>query len=298
MRFLFLISDGLILLILSIFIKKKSIPSLLYESFAMLPKISDAKVEIIKTEIFKMKMNERSLNGDNDVNIKLLNGDINFDYYRNKKVVRLDINQDDLISNYEITKFITSIDWLSYVTKYTKTKMIFLGINSWITLPVPKLNENYEMQSQYEDTQIWHRDVDNLRDIKIMIYLTDVLIESEGPFEIIKNTHYFRFFNPLNYINKVNFRVTDKLVKNKYRNELFSFYGNKGTNFLVDTRALHRGKTILKKDFYRVILQLYFSNHLFGKSKKINFNSQWNSAKLWKEMLSKNREKYQSLFNF
>ena len=43
-----------------------------------------------------------------------------------------------------------------------------------------------------------------------------------------------------------------------------SFFGKKGTTFIVDTRNLHRGKTIKKSNCHRHVLQLYFTNSLFG----------------------------------
>ena len=37
---------------------------------------------------------------------------------------------------------------------------------------------------------MWHRDCDNLRDIKVMTYLMDVKEKDDGPFEFIENSHY------------------------------------------------------------------------------------------------------------
>ena len=48
------------------------------------------------------------------------------------------------------------------------------AVDSWISLSVPKIDENYCI-IKFEDTQRWHRDVDNLRDLKVFIYLTDVI---------------------------------------------------------------------------------------------------------------------------
>ena len=129
---------------------------------------------------------------------------------------------------------------------------------------------------------MWHRDVDNLRDIKHMIYLTDVLDETSGSFEIVKNTHFFSWFNPFNYFNKIKFRVKDDFVKKKYCDKIFSFLGKAGTNFLVDTRALHRGKIITKQKHFRIVLQLYLSNHFFGKDKKKILSQKYDSYEILK----------------
>ena len=62
-----------------------------------------------------------------------------------------------------------------------------------------------------------------------MIYLTDVLDETSGSFEIVKIS-FFSWFNPFNYFNKIKFRVKDDFVK-KYCDKIFSFLGKAGTNF-------------------------------------------------------------------
>ena len=42
--------------------------------------------------------------------------------------------------------------------------------------------------TKHQETQMWHRDVDHLRDLKVFVYLNDVLDKQDGPFEIIEGT--------------------------------------------------------------------------------------------------------------
>ena len=280
MRFLFLISDGLVLNFISKFLKKKSNPKFLNNSYKIMPYINLDEINEIKEEILKMKI---SLHKNEKMKIKFdINNNIDFDYYKNEKIVRLNILPEDIISNHKVISFLIKNINFDALKKIIGSDLYLIGINCWITLPVPNIEENYERTAIYEDTQMWHRDVDNLRDIKHLIYLTDVLDETSGSFEIVKNTHFFSWFNPFNYFNKIKFRVKDNFVKKKYSDKIFSFLGKAGTNFLVDTRALHRGKIITKQKHFRIVLQLYLSNHFFGKDKKIILNKKFDSYKLLK----------------
>ena len=83
--------------------------------------------------------------------------------------------------------------------------------------------------------------------MKVFIYLTDVITDEDGPFEIVEGTNFFNFFNPKNYIDKIKFRVSNKFITLNYKNRIKSFFGKEGTTFLTNTRAFHRGKPILKK---------------------------------------------------
>ena len=281
MRFLFLISDGLILNFISKFLKKKSNPKFLNNSYKIMPYINLDEINEIKEEILKMKI---SLHKNEKTTIKFdINNNIDFDYYKNKKIVRLNILSEDIISNHKVISFLIKNINFDTLKKIIGSDLYLVGINCWITLPVPNIEENYERTAIYEDTQMWHRDVDNLRDIKHMIYLTDVSDEFSGSFEIVKNTHFFSWFNLFNYFNKIKFRVKDDFVKKKYSDKIFSFLGKAGTNFLVDTRALHRGKIITKQKHFRIVLQLYLSNHFFGKDKKQILYKKYNSYEILKD---------------
>jgi hypothetical protein len=280
MRLLFLISDGLVLNFISKFLKKKNNPKFFNNSYKIMPHIKLDEINEIKEEILKMKI---SLHKNETTTIKFdINNNIDFDYYKNEKIVRLNILSKDIISNHKVISFLIKNINFDTLKKIIGSDLYLVGVNCWITLPVPNIKENYEQSAIYEDTQIWHRDVDNLRDIKHMIYLTDVLDETSGSFEIVKNTHFFSWFNPFNYFNKFKFRVRDDFVKKKYFHRIFSFLGQAGTNFLVDTRALHRGKIITKQKHFRIVLQLYLSNHFFGNNKKILLDKKFDSYELLK----------------
>ena len=66
------------------------------------------------------------------------------------------------------------------VKKILGTKPYFVGIDAWLTLPPHKKMSNYDEIGSHVSSQMWHRDCDNLRDIKVMTYLTDVKNLDEG----------------------------------------------------------------------------------------------------------------------
>ena len=101
--------------------------------------------------------------------------------------MRLDINPQDLISSIKISKFILKQCWIDEVKKILGCKPYIVGIGAWITLPPPTEIYSYDEIGKFVSSQMWHRDCDNLRDIKVMTYLTDVKEKDDGPFEFIEN---------------------------------------------------------------------------------------------------------------
>ena len=92
-------------------------------------------------------------------------------------------------------------------------------------------------------------------------------------------------------------RVKDDYVQEKFKESIFTFIGDRGDSIIADTRALHRGKTVITKNFYRVMFQLYFSNHIFGKTKLLEPPSkEWESFDIWKEAFKRGDCFYESLF--
>ena len=86
----------------------------------------------------------------------------------------------------------------------------------------------------------WHRDSLNRRQLKLMIYLTDVSA-TNGPFEYIKGSHRldhklrFNGFSP-----KIRFKKSDEIVQAK--SEVLT--ASKGTGIFFDSSGVHRGNPI------------------------------------------------------
>ena len=297
LRFLYYISDGLFLSFIARLIKTPHNPRKFKNSYQYLKNIDNIEVKKIKEEILKMNIytNEKHIQ-NKPINFvdNFSSSSINYDFYKQNNVVRLNFSRYDLLSNKIISNFIIQNDYSKTIENIIGAPTFLTAVDSWISLSVPKIDENYESMTKFEETQRWHRDVDNLRDLKVFIYLTDVITDEDGPFEIVEGTNFFNFFNPKNYIDKIKFRVSNKFITLNYKNRIKSFFGKEGTTFLADTRAFHRGKPI-QKNKYRFVFQFYYSTHLFGNNKKIDLNKNFDSYEMWEHQLKQN--KFNSLFN-
>ena len=259
--------------------------------------INQNEISIIKNEVSKMRVfDQRKINNYNfsDSEKKLSEYAFKFTDLAKQDLIRLDVLKSDLLSNKVVANFATDKKWIDIVKKILNVEPKLVDITSWYTLPHKK---NIDL-SQYS-AQIWHRDVDKIRDLKIFIYLSNVQTLENGPFEILINSHMFDF-KKIKYENNNNFRISDEKIKNDKIYLKHSFLGPAGTNFIVDTRCLHRGK-VVQKDF-RQVIELYFSNSSFGKHEFFNdfsrpkLDSNWESYKIWKNKLDNNPENYSSLF--
>ena len=242
MRFLYFISDGLILNFISIFLKlNTNLPSKFKLGYLKYGQCDEKDANDIRDEILKMRLSNKEVK---EKKLKINNNNqIDFEYYSSKSLMRLDINPQDLISSIKISKFILKQCWIDEVKKILGCKPYIVGIGAWITLPPPTEIYSYDEIGKFVSSQMWHRDCDNLRDIKVMTYLTDVKEKDDGPFEFIENSHYFNFFNPFRYsMGSSGMRVNNNYIQKKYHKNIRSFYGSSGSSFIFDTRGLHRGK--------------------------------------------------------
>jgi len=301
MRFFFLISDGIILYLLSKFLIKSKIkyPKDFKYGYRHFNAINSHQSRILLNEIFNMRINNKCIQGEylkKNLNYKF-NKKIDFQYYKNHNLMRLDILGEDLLRNTNIVRFATNEKFLEIINNILGSEPYLLGIDCWITLPPPKAIDNYDEVKTLVSSQMWHRDCDNLRDIKIMTYLTDVNNENQGPFEIVLDTHKFNFFNPLRYQLGSGMRCSDNYIQKKYKEKIYTFLGKSGSTFIVDTRGLHRGKTIKESGYYRVVLQLLFSNHSFGLPRKnLKLKKSWESYDLWVKVLEDKYKNYSTIF--
>ncbi len=297
MRYLFKISNGKLLNFLGKIVKASSNPFLFNKSYKILNFIDKETVTKLKDELLKLNISTNEKYNQNQpikfIN-KFENSEIDYEYYKKFNAVRLNFDNKDILSNKTISEFIINRNFSETIDKIVGAKTYLIATDAWITLPVPRVNDNYEEMTKHQETQMWHRDVDHLRDLKVFVYLNDVLDKQDGPFEIIEGTNCPDNFENKNYIDKIKFRISNNFTKKNYEDKIRSIYGKEGTTFLADTRAFHRGSVIIDKR-YRIVLMFYYSTHLFGKEKKITLEKNFESYNLWKNQIRQN--KYLSLFN-
>ena len=116
MRYLYKFSDGLFLYFISKYLNKKSKPpSYFKNNFKFLEKIKKDETRVLIDELFKMRISNPIIK---DEKIKFINKDsneIDYLYYRNKNLMRLDIQSEDLLKNKRIAKIATNERWIKIV---------------------------------------------------------------------------------------------------------------------------------------------------------------------------------------
>ena len=122
-------------------------------------------------------------------------------------------------------------------------------------------------ENDWAKSQLWHRDHDDSRMLKLFIYLSDVSINNEGPFEyydsVATNAMGLRY-SPIH--------KTDKVVSAAAESKPNLVFGNKGTCFFVDThRCLHRGSRMKGSSSRLVYIATYTSScRLVSKAQTIS----------------------------
>ena len=99
------------------------------------------------------------------------------------------------------------------------------------------------------NAQLWHRDRDDLNELKLFFYATDV-DGSSGPHAYLPKSHNYQglssLFPPASLDNPVVNGITNSFVDDSFFNELGltssfkKWLGPAGTCFLEDTRGFHR----------------------------------------------------------
>jgi hypothetical protein len=142
-----------------------------------------------------------------------------------------------------------------------------LDIASQYLQAIPKLDictvwwsTAWAKEPSTQAAQMYHFDMDRIKWLKLFIYLVDV-DETNGPHVFVKKTH--RYDKRQNGLLKGGYvRLPDEAVESVFSDQVTHITGPKGTIFLADTRALHKG--LLPEAGNRLVLQLEFTSCLFG----------------------------------
>lgn len=203
------------------------------------------------------------------------------DLYNNNKNVWW-LNDPNEIFEFDfIQQLITNSYLLELIQKYLKTTPIFYSSKFWVSYP-----------GEIENTQKYHQDFDDIKFLKIFIYLNDVN-KNNGPHFYIKDS-----LNKI--IDKINLpsdytiskRINDNFF-DKYNQNIIEIKGEQGTLILEDTKGFHKGGNV--KSEKRFILQFLFgiSNIYklkYPKYEKIVLNKNTSS------ILFNAKEKYPFIF--
>lgn len=121
---------------------------------------------------------------------------------------------------------------LEIVSQYLGLWPRLYAVGAWINFPT---------RDEATDSQLWHRDPEDLRQIKVFIYLRDV-DENCGPFSYIPRTHPFSEGAGKIPEHKHHKRITDEEMKRTFPPDSWmTCVGPAKTMILADTVGYHRG---------------------------------------------------------
>ena len=192
---------------------------------------------------------------------------------------RINIDKVEILKNKEITNFIINSEFSEIAEAYLHSKVICTNIHAWWSFPI---KENIDLYDR--SAQMYHRDIDWIRDFKIFIFATDVNKEN-GPFEYIQGTHK-RDLTRLSFADR---RVGEKEIADAYpEREIIQAICKAGDVFAFDTRGFHRGAPLASGK--RCVMSIDFTINRFGceyqYQKRPKLQNNWESFELWSKVLT------------
>lgn len=170
------------------------------------------------------------------------------------KAVRYDYDLQSLLCDHTVQNILSDKSIIAVAQNYLGSKPILDVLTMW-------WHTAFQKAPDESSAQLFHFDMDRIKWLKFFIYLTDVG-EENGPHVFVKGSHRNRGI-PSKLRAKGYARLTDEEVAACYSSQdIIHHYAPKGTIIAEDTRGLHKGQPVIKGD--RLVLQLQFSNHLFG----------------------------------
>lgn len=196
------------------------------------------------------------------------------------QTARCEFPTDAILSQNDIEALALDPLFLNIAQEYLGIKPILNTLNMWWSFPV-KENAKFAAGA----AQQYHFDMDQLKWLKFFFYLTDV-DSATGPHCYVRGTHKRL---PAKFRKRG--RFSDDDVHAYYGADVVELTAPKGTVMAVDTRGLHKGKSLERGE--RLILQFQFSNSLFGaKQEKGRFHN------LSREKLNYIEKYYSSYFPY
>jgi len=164
--------------------------------------------------------------------------------------VKYSLSYEDMLRNAEIRRLLSDVFLLSITQSFLLRPPCVLGPVMWWSTP-------YSKEPDAVAAQLYHFDFDSLNFLKFFVYLTDVGPDN-GPHCFVQGS----------MVNKpkslrVDRRLQDEEIEKHYdKKDIVEIDGSRGTMFLADTRAFHKGKNLQSGD--RLIFQIVYADSLFG----------------------------------
>jgi hypothetical protein len=172
------------------------------------------------------------------------------------QAVRYEFETQDLLDNPDVQALLADLSLVALAQGYLGARPAVDVLNMWWQTDFSKIPDS-------EAAQFFHFDMDRPKWLKFFIYLTNVESQN-GPHSFVAGSHRTGAI-PQRLLRKGYARLTDDEVAVEFdRTDIREFSAPRGTIIAEDTRGLHKGKHVQAGD--RLVLQIQFSNSLFGAS--------------------------------
>lgn len=170
--------------------------------------------------------------------------------------VRYDFPTQSLLDNEDVQGLLADPTLLAIAQAYLGSLPRADVLSMW-------WHTNFHSQPDSEAAQFYHFDMDRIRWLKVFIYLTDVG-PADGAHSFVQGSHRTGGI-PQALLSKGYVRLSDEEVLQHFgAANRVDFHASRGTIIVEDTRGLHKGNVVQANGRSRLMLQLQFSNSLFG----------------------------------
>lgn len=161
------------------------------------------------------------------------------------------VNHTDVVKSPIVQKLLTDQFILTVAQNYLGSKPIAVQTNFWVS-----------REGDTDNTQQWHQDHDDVKFLKVFIYLNDVTPENGSHNYVVGSIN-----NPKpteNYYRST--RVSDEKIRALYGNSSIEISGKKGTIIFEDTNGFHKGGLVQKGCRYMLQFQYSVSTQALSSS--------------------------------
>lgn len=138
---------------------------------------------------------------------------------------------------------------LMTVAKYMGTKPMLHGVAAWYNFPVAQAASF---------SQLWHRDPEDVKTVKVFIYLDDVGVDN-GPFTYLPRTHPLGADSTIMPVHEHPRRITGPEMERVFeRQRWLECCGPAHSLIMADTVGFHRGGNV--KDGHRTLVTFTYTS--------------------------------------
>ena len=192
-------------------------------------------------------------------------------------LVRLVSPEENHPSDSPLLKLALDNKLLEIVSQYLGLWPRLHSIGAWVNFPT---------KNQPEKSQLWHRDPEDVKLLKVFIYLVDV-DENCGPFSYIRKSHPFSNGAAKVPTHKDSKRITDEEMQQAFPSNLWlACTGPANTMILADTIGYHRGGKPLEG--IRVLITLTYTSGVPFEDRSLHIEGRpaWISTAIQEAALS------------